>query len=90
MECIFRKQENGIEMIEYFQLISHYFTATILSPFADGDLLILLTYITFAFSVILTLLKLIYEMNLKLNIVVHLLSLLHELVNIGLIVFMTL
>ena len=77
-------------MIEYFQQLNHYFTATIFSPFADGDLFLLLTYITFAFSVILTLLKLIYEMNLKLNIVVHLLSLLHELVNIGLIVFITL
>ncbi len=80
---------SGIEMIEYFKHINHSFLSNIFMSFDDNDLLIIMTYILFALSSVVTLLKLIYEMNLKLNLIVHICSLGHELVNIAIILLIT-
>jgi hypothetical protein len=80
---------SGLEMIEYYQMIEPHFNVTIFMAFKGGDIEIMLIYILFCISVILSCLKLIYVMNIKLNIVVHLCSLATEVINLGIMVFLT-
>lgn len=79
----------GVEMLQYFTYTHNIFTSSIFSQFDENDLVLFINYIILIICSVLNLLKLIYEMNLKLQIVVHICILLHEVINFAIIVFFT-
>ncbi len=79
---------SGLEMIEYYQSIEPQFKVTIFMVYKDGDTILMFIFILFCISVVLSFLRLIYEMNIKLNLVVHLSALATEIINLGIMVFL--
>lgn len=77
----------GIEMLEYFKFTNNMFTTNIFSRFDEKDYFNFTIYIVFVISVIVNLLKVIYEMNLEFQIFVHLVSILHHTINLSIIIF---
>jgi hypothetical protein len=80
----------GIEMLQYYDMIKYQFITNHIVIAAPDDLVILLIYVLFSTSVFLSIIKLIYEMNLKMNITIQLLTLFGDLVNVAIIIFVTL
>jgi hypothetical protein len=79
----------GIEMIQFFKFTNPIFTSSIFYRFYEEDFVMLIMFIIFCICVLMNIMKLIYEMNLKLQIAVLLLSLVHETINIALIIMQT-
>jgi hypothetical protein len=79
----------GVEMLQYFTYTHNIFTSSIFSQFDEHDLVLFINYVVLITCSVLNILKLIYEMNLKLQIVVHLCLLMHEVINFAMIVFFT-
>jgi hypothetical protein len=80
----------GLEMLQYFDMIKYQFIVNFIIISPPGDLVLLLVYVLFSTSVFLSIIKLIYEMNLKMNIAIQLLTLFGDLVNVAIIIFITL
>lgn len=80
---------SGIEMLQYFSMNNHILTTTIFFKFDENDSFLFLIYIVFSCSVMVSILKLIYEVNLKFQVVIHIISLLHEAINLSIIIFIT-
>ncbi len=77
-------------MLQDWTYIVPYFAATPFLVIEGNDLFLFIGYIFFSLVVVLSTLKVIYDINLKFQIVVHTLSLLHEFINIALTIFLTL
>lgn len=77
-------------MLQDWTFISPYFSPTPFLVLDGNDSLLLLGYVFYIIVVIISLFKLIYDINLKFQIVVHTLTFLHELINLALMLFITL
>jgi hypothetical protein len=77
-------------MLQYFEFLKFDFITNFIIVSPSNDLVILMIYVIFSTSVFLSLLKLIYEMNLKVNLAVQISTLFNDLVNLAVIVFVTL
>jgi len=76
-------------MLQDWTYIVPYFATTPIYKINADDYILFIGYIFFTAVVALSIMKLIYDMNLKFQIVVHILSFLFELINLALIVFLT-
>lgn len=79
----------GLEMLNDQSFISQYFTSTNFFWFKSDDNMMLSIYIIFTTSVTLSILKLIYDINLKFQIAVHLCCLVNEIINLIIIILLT-
>lgn len=79
----------GLEMLNDNSFIVPYFTITNFFWFKSEDILILILYIIFTTSVALSVLKLIYDINLKFQIAIHITCFFHEIINLLIVVFIT-
>jgi hypothetical protein len=80
----------GIEMLQYFESLKFQFMTSPVIFISPDNLVVLIIYVMFCASVFLSLIKLIYEMNLKINLAVQLMTILGDLINLGIIIFLTL
>lgn len=79
----------GVEMLQYFKYTNTVFVSTVFDRFDEADALQFVVYIMFLCCVMVSLLKLIYEMNLQFNVFTHLVTLLHEFINLAIVVLIT-
>ncbi len=77
----------GLEILNDNTFVIPYFTANSFFWFKENDHLILIGYILFAVSVALSVVKLIYDINLKFQIAIHVSNLFYEIVNLMVVVF---
>ena len=77
----------GLEVLKDNSYIIPYFTTTYFFWFKDGDYLILVGYFIFTISVALSVIKLIYDINLKFQITIHISCLVYEIMNLMVVVF---
>jgi predicted transcriptional regulator len=75
-------------MLEYFNNIKVIFSSSNFSTYHDQQYFTLFMFIIYSSGVCINILKLIYEMNLKFQIAVHILSMLHETINLAVIIFL--
>lgn len=80
----------GLEMLQDWSFISPYFASTPFVITEGNDSLLFLGYILYNIVVVISFCKLIYDINLKFQIVVHTLSFMHELINLAFMLFLTL
>lgn len=80
----------GLEMLNDKSFIKPYFTSTNLIKHNDDDYLLLIGYVFFCVSVGIGMLKLIYDINVKFQVVVHISCLLYEIINLMIVIFLTL
>ena len=81
---------NVITGIEIYNknFIYPYFTSTNLNVIRSDNYIFFISFIVFLTNVCLSLMKLIYHINYKFQIVAHLCALLHEVINLLLIFFL--
>ena len=79
----------GLEIINNFSFPFPIFNSSILRKKTFEDIFFLLVYITFIITVALSIIKLIYEINVKFILSVHLFTLLNEIINLLLIIFIS-
>lgn len=77
----------GLEILNDNTYIMPYFTTSNFFWFKENDYLIMVAYIIFATSVALSVVKLIYDINLKFQIAIHISCLFYEIVNLMLVAF---
>lgn len=77
----------GAEILNDDSYLIPYFTTTSFFWFKNEDYLIMIGYLIFTISVCLSVLKLIYDINLKFQIAIHIPCLFYEIVNIMVVVF---
>lgn len=77
----------GLEILNDNSYLVPYFTTNNFFWFKEDDYLILVGYLVFAMSVALSIIKLIYDINLNFQIAKHISCLFYELVNLILVVF---
>lgn len=70
-------------------IIFPYFTSTHINVIRHDNYLVFIAYIIFTTNVCISILKLIYDFNVKFQIVPHLSLLVHEIINLLLIFFIT-
>ncbi len=79
----------GIEMLNDNRNTYPYFTTTNFYWFPSDDSIILISYISFTSSVALSVLKLIYDINLKFQVANHISSSFQEIINLMIVIFIT-
>ena len=77
----------GIEMLNYYTNINYYFSVTPFNTYRAKYLLFVTTFIFFTIVVFLNIVKLIYEINVKLIWSVHIFVFLNEVLDVFLIIF---
>jgi hypothetical protein len=73
-------------MMKWFEFTNNFMIAMKFNRFDETDIFNVIMYIMFITTVAINVLRLIYEINLKFQIFVHLVSILHHTINLGLIV----
>jgi hypothetical protein len=76
----------GTEMLQFFSYTNSIFTSAEFNKFDEQNVFLLVIYGIFMGIIVLSILKLIYEMNLKVIIFVHSCQLIHELINLSIII----
>ena len=77
----------GIEMLNYYTNLNYYFSVTPFNTYHQNHALFIVIFIFFCIVVFLNIVKLIYEINVKLILSVHIFVGLNEILNILLIIF---
>ena len=77
----------GIEMLNYYTNLNYYFSVTPFNTYHHNHVLFIVIFIFFCVVVFLNIVKLIYEINVKLILSVHIFVGLNEILDILLIIF---
>ena len=77
-------------MLQDWSFIKPYFASTSFFKADESDILLFIVYILFCVCVTVSILKLIYDINLKFQVAIHILSMINEIINLAIMVFLTL